>query len=138
MDSFLASVRPASWPAFLRSSAEPPPPTGFSPSSSAPPPPTNAPDGAAAVSAALQRHRLLAGRAHAAIRAGLDAEERGAAGDALALYRRGRAELLSALQVRFADVEDRRAAEVENAKMRANLERVDERIRELAGVSAPG
>ncbi|KAJ3296459.1 hypothetical protein HK104_001598 [Borealophlyctis nickersoniae] len=84
-------------------------------------------------SADLKYHKQLAEQAYRSITAGLDREQHG--GDtvgALESYRRGVKELKAALRMTFDTAEEREKAEGLNAKMRGNLQQIEERVKELS------
>ncbi|KAI8847420.1 P-loop containing nucleoside triphosphate hydrolase protein [Chytridium lagenaria] len=81
---------------------------------------------------ALRQHKQLADQAYKVLSAALDKEQAG--GDVagiLELYRRGMRDLKSALRMQFGTEEERLKAESLNAKLKNNLEQIEERVKEL-------
>ncbi|KAJ3195184.1 hypothetical protein HK101_000894 [Irineochytrium annulatum] len=92
---------------------------------------------ATASSLALRQHKQLADQAYRVISSALDKDQAG--GDVAAtveLYRRGMRDLRAALRIHFATEDERSRAEPLNAKIRKNLEYVEDRLRELTGKAA--
>ncbi|KAJ3398509.1 hypothetical protein HDU80_008853 [Chytriomyces hyalinus] len=89
------------------------------------------------MSLASKQHRQLSDQAYRTISAGLTLEETGKdPAGALELYRRGVRELRAALKVSFSNQQEYERAELENCKMRMNLEMLEGRIQEISKSSA--
>ncbi|KAJ3092775.1 hypothetical protein HK102_003038 [Quaeritorhiza haematococci] len=81
---------------------------------------------------ALRQHKRLAEQAYRSITCGLDQEQTGG-NDAVALeyYLKGIKDLKDALRIEFFTRDEREKAEPLNAKMRGNLQQIQERVEEL-------
>ncbi|KAJ3109847.1 hypothetical protein HDU97_000077 [Phlyctochytrium planicorne] len=86
----------------------------------------------ASTSLSLRQHKQLADQAYKVLSAALDKDQPGTDPNAvLELYRRGIRDLKSAIKMQFDTVEERRRAEALNVKLQANLDHVEERVKEL-------
>ncbi|TPX67526.1 hypothetical protein SpCBS45565_g03705 [Spizellomyces sp. 'palustris'] len=96
---------------------------------------------ASSPSPALEQHKTLADQAYRSITLGLDCDDKGDKPGALEHYRRGIKELKNAIELPLPTRQDREKAESLNAKMRGNLEQIENRVKELvqapASTSAP-
>ncbi|KND03262.1 uncharacterized protein SPPG_02313 [Spizellomyces punctatus DAOM BR117] len=90
---------------------------------------------ASSPSPALEQHKALADQAYRSITLGLDCDDKGDRPGALEHYRRGVKELKNAIELPLPTRQDREKAESLNAKMRGNLEQIENRVKEL--VQAP-